>query len=51
LANSPRICYPGQRFVRVLEPDNELELEPEYEEQTDLSTDFLEYIHGRISSP
>ena len=51
LANSPRICYPGQRFVRVLEPNNELDLEPEFEAQTDLSTDFLRYIHGRISYP
>jgi hypothetical protein len=52
LADSPRICFPGQRFVRVLQTpiDGKYDLEPECEFASDLNPAFLEYMSKKFKS-
>jgi hypothetical protein len=46
LGDIPRVCFPGQRFVRVLE-SLEVDREPECMTGEDLSDDFVRYLrHG-----
>ena len=44
LGNSPRICYPGQRFVRVLDLNPDIDFEPECETGDDIKEDFLCHV-------
>lgn len=46
LADSPRICFPGQRFARVLTLSDEFKFdrEPECESTSELSPAFLHYV-------
>jgi hypothetical protein len=50
LANAPRICFPGQRFVRVLGPADNLDLEPECESGVELEPSFLHYVRSKLTS-
>lgn len=43
LGNVPRICFPGQRFTRVLVADG-VELEPEIEDVAALPDEFICYV-------
>jgi hypothetical protein len=49
LGNAPRICFPGQRFIKVLKPVPGVELEPECEGSQDIKAEFIEYIRSRPS--
>lgn len=48
LGNAPRICFPGQRLIRVLGEQSSLDCEPEAELTSDLSNDFIKYINSRL---
>lgn len=50
LADAPRICFPGQRFVRVLARDGSVDREPECEGISELSTAFIDHL-GRLFAP
>jgi hypothetical protein len=50
LANAPRICFRGQRFVRVLGPADNLDLEPECESGVELEPSFLHYVRSKLIS-
>lgn len=49
-ANAPRICFPGQRFTRVLGPCAQLDLEPECEHATDLKPEFIEHVRALLAA-
>jgi len=44
LGNVPRICYPSQRFVRVLKANNLFDMEPECETAEDIKNDFIIHL-------
>jgi hypothetical protein len=48
LGDAPRICFPGQRFVRVLPSVSTLEREPEFEDASQFTTEFLDYVRERF---
>jgi hypothetical protein len=48
LGELPRICFPGQRFVRVLAESEEVDLEPECEDPARLDPRFLDLVRTRI---
>ena len=52
LGDVPRICFPGQRFVRVLGEPLDVDYEPEVESINELSIDFtdsmLKHFYSRI---
>jgi hypothetical protein len=51
LGQVPRLCYPGQRGVRVIESgttgDNSVELEPEVELSSEISFEFVAEVQRR----
>jgi hypothetical protein len=50
LGNVPRVCFPGQRFVRVLgEPDG-WDREPEVQTANELGEDFVEHVAARLAT-
>lgn len=49
LGDVPRICFPGQRFVRVLGDSINMEREPEAEDAEELTPAFVSYLANRIS--
>jgi hypothetical protein len=51
LADSPRICFPGQRFARVLsEPKvNEFDREPECEFASELDSSLLMHLSNQLN--
>ncbi len=52
LGQVPRICYPGQRGVRVIGPfENSDLLEPEILSAQDLSQHFISALKSRIDNP
>jgi hypothetical protein len=51
LGDQPRICFPGQRLVRVLEPASGVDREPECESAQELSPQFLAQIFRPAASP
>jgi hypothetical protein len=48
LGEVPRVCFPGQRFVRVLPANEVTEREPECEYEADLPETFIDHIAGRF---
>lgn len=50
LGDIPRICYPGQRFVRVLGESAIMDREPEAELARDLPHVFISDLHSRFSA-
>ena len=50
LGDIPRICFPGQRFVRVLGEPQGLDSEPEVESVEELPTAFLNVMSVRFDS-
>ena len=50
LGNSPRICFPGQRFVKVLNSPTGLELEPECEDPESLTPDFIDHVRRCLAA-
>jgi hypothetical protein len=51
LGSIPRICFPGQRFVRVLGEPGGIDLEPECETSSDLDERFLHLVSTRVFAP
>ena len=49
LANSPRICFPGQRFARVLGPPEDTDLEPECATAAEIPTALMERLRLRMA--
>ncbi len=48
LGNVPRICFPGQRFIRVLGDPVGLDLEPECEEATDIPNELISHLQSAL---
>lgn len=51
LGNVPRICFPGQRLLRVLGTSSHVDLEPECETARDIPQEFLEVVRRDRSGP
>jgi hypothetical protein len=49
LGEVPRICFPGQRFVRVLGEPHSVDFEPEVESIDELSKTFIDVISTRFN--
>ena len=49
LADAPRICFPGQRFARVLRSPTGLDLEPECEHPEDLTAAFIAHAQAALA--
>jgi len=49
LGDSPRICFPGQRFTNALKSPPGLELEPECEDVSELPDEFIRYVSTLFS--
>lgn len=49
LGDSPRICFPGQRLVRVLGEPDTIDREPEVESPDELSQEFIELVGARLA--
>ncbi|MFL9924598.1 hypothetical protein PQR62_10000 [Herbaspirillum lusitanum] len=47
LGQVPRICFPGQRQIRVLGAPSRSDLEPEIDFQQTISSDFIEAVRQR----
>jgi hypothetical protein len=50
LGDIPRICFPGQRFVRVLGEPQGFDSEPEVESVEELQAVFINAVLARIDS-
>jgi hypothetical protein len=50
LGDIPRICFPGQRFVRVLGQPGYIDREPEAESAGDLDAAFLAYMQDQFAA-
>ena len=48
LGDSPRICFPGQRFTNVLKSPPGLELEPECEDVSQLPGNFISHVRSEL---
>ncbi|HEY6564146.1 MAG TPA: hypothetical protein VIY86_06590 [Pirellulaceae bacterium] len=48
LGQVPRICFPGQRMLRVITTPSDIDLEPECETAADLNDGFLELIRNKL---
>jgi hypothetical protein len=49
LGQVPRICFPGQRGIRVLDPDGENEFEPEVLRAEEISAAFISHTREKLS--
>lgn len=50
LGDSPRVCFPGQRFCRVLPQSDGFDLEPECERPGDLDPRFVSHVRSRFGA-
>lgn len=50
LANCPRVCFPGQRFARVLGEPGSIDLEPAVERASELEQLFLASVRQRLTT-
>jgi hypothetical protein len=50
LADSPRICFRGQRFTRVLASIGDVDREPECEIASEIEPSFFRYVQARLSA-
>ena len=52
LGSVPRICFPGQRHIRIFgDQTNPVDLEPEAMDATELSDDFVSLCNNRLIAP
>jgi uncharacterized protein YnzC (UPF0291/DUF896 family) len=49
LGQVPRVCFPGQRGIRVIDPDGENEFEPEVLRQEEISPAFISTIRKKLN--
>lgn len=48
LGDVPRVCFPGQRMVRVLDQSGAVDREPECESVSELDPGFLQHVQDRL---